>query len=406
MSAKQVSVVIIAACFVLVRAAGHQELQWKGKIEEEEGVKVIKNPKEPLYGEITLDLEEDLTIGNDADERYMFFRGVSSAVDSEQNIYVGDSGNFRIQKFDKHGNYLQTIGKKGQGPGEFEILSGIYVDSEDNLYVKGFQRISIFDKNSKLRSTIPLGTILNRWAITEDGNILGVTYTYGSYERSELKKNVVLINSQGVPIKTIASFLSEYGAFMIDGTALGAYNSYAPMLHLLPLNGNRSIYAWSPDFRLYVIDSTGDLLLIIDKDEPREKISQKEKMQVIEDEISLVKRTKRITLSESKVAKKYKFPDFKPLVTSILTDDLGNIYVFKFDREFIEKKELKYDFFNKEGFYLYRVNIPSIISFFIKNGCVYSTEYDRETGYARIKRYRIKNWDQIRKGARPFNRNQ
>jgi len=35
-----------------------QKPQWKGKIEYENGVKVIKNPREPLYGKITLELEE------------------------------------------------------------------------------------------------------------------------------------------------------------------------------------------------------------------------------------------------------------------------------------------------------------------------------------------------------------
>jgi hypothetical protein len=38
-----------------------QKPQWKGTIEEENGVKVIKNPNEPLYGEISFNLEEDLS---------------------------------------------------------------------------------------------------------------------------------------------------------------------------------------------------------------------------------------------------------------------------------------------------------------------------------------------------------
>ena len=53
----------------------NQKPQWKGKIEEENGVKVIKNPKEPLYGEITVELEEDLSIGNEEDENYAFLVG-------------------------------------------------------------------------------------------------------------------------------------------------------------------------------------------------------------------------------------------------------------------------------------------------------------------------------------------
>ena len=41
-----------------------QNPQWKGEIEYENGIKVIMNPQEPLYGKIEFELEEDLSIGN------------------------------------------------------------------------------------------------------------------------------------------------------------------------------------------------------------------------------------------------------------------------------------------------------------------------------------------------------
>ena len=59
----------IALIFLSVSAIENQIPQWKGTIEEEDGVKVIKNPNEPLYGEITFQLEEDLSIGNEEDEK-------------------------------------------------------------------------------------------------------------------------------------------------------------------------------------------------------------------------------------------------------------------------------------------------------------------------------------------------
>jgi hypothetical protein len=38
-----------------------QKPAWKGKIETGNGIKIMKNPKEPLYGEIVFDLDEDLS---------------------------------------------------------------------------------------------------------------------------------------------------------------------------------------------------------------------------------------------------------------------------------------------------------------------------------------------------------
>ena len=75
--------------------------EWQGTIEEVDGVTVIKNPKAPMYEELILDIEEDLCIGREDDENYQFYRASALAVDNEDNIYVADAGNSRIQKFNK-----------------------------------------------------------------------------------------------------------------------------------------------------------------------------------------------------------------------------------------------------------------------------------------------------------------
>ena len=41
------------------------------------------------------------------------------AVDGEGNVFVADSGNFRIQKFDSDGRFLTQWGSKGQYDGQF-----------------------------------------------------------------------------------------------------------------------------------------------------------------------------------------------------------------------------------------------------------------------------------------------
>jgi hypothetical protein len=64
------SIALFLFVFIIFVSAEQQKVQWKGKIEYEDGVEVIKNPNEPLYGEITFDLVEDLSIGNEDDENY------------------------------------------------------------------------------------------------------------------------------------------------------------------------------------------------------------------------------------------------------------------------------------------------------------------------------------------------
>ena len=52
------------------------------------------------------------------DENIAFHIPSDIVIDEQGNIYILDSGNHRIQKFDPEGNYLASFGRKGQGPGE------------------------------------------------------------------------------------------------------------------------------------------------------------------------------------------------------------------------------------------------------------------------------------------------
>ncbi|GBC75861.1 Serine/threonine-protein kinase PknD [bacterium HR07] len=70
------------------------------------------------------------------------------AVDAAGNVYVVDSGNHRIQKFDSTGKFLGKWGTRGSGDGQFETPIGIALDGSGKfIYVadKGNHRIQKFD---------------------------------------------------------------------------------------------------------------------------------------------------------------------------------------------------------------------------------------------------------------------
>jgi len=68
-----ITLVFFIATSMLLVSCGQQKAKWKGTIEEQDGVIIIKNPAEPIYSNDVFRLEEDLSIGNveeDEEEDY------------------------------------------------------------------------------------------------------------------------------------------------------------------------------------------------------------------------------------------------------------------------------------------------------------------------------------------------
>jgi DNA-binding beta-propeller fold protein YncE len=74
------------------------------------------------------------------------------AIGRDGNLYVVDGGNFRIQVFDAKGRYLQTFGTVGKQLGNFARPKEIATDREGNVYVvdTAFGNFQIFNAEGDL----------------------------------------------------------------------------------------------------------------------------------------------------------------------------------------------------------------------------------------------------------------
>ncbi len=67
-------------------------------------------------------------------------------------IVVADSGNLRVQVLTLDGSPVATIGKKGNAAGDFALPKGVAVDAEGHVYVVDarFENVQIFDQRGAL----------------------------------------------------------------------------------------------------------------------------------------------------------------------------------------------------------------------------------------------------------------
>jgi DNA-binding beta-propeller fold protein YncE len=79
-------------------------------------------------------------------------RGV--ALDSQGNVYVADTLNHRIEKFNRAGQALTTWGTEGSGDGQFKEPMGVAVDAQGNVFVADTwnHRVQKFDSTGKFVS--------------------------------------------------------------------------------------------------------------------------------------------------------------------------------------------------------------------------------------------------------------
>jgi 6-bladed beta-propeller len=80
-------------------------------------------------------LTEVLRLGSERGADDAFGRVMDVELAASGRIYVADDLNWRVSIFDRSGRLLRRLGRRGQGPGEFERPWYLAVDRFDSLFV-------------------------------------------------------------------------------------------------------------------------------------------------------------------------------------------------------------------------------------------------------------------------------
>lgn len=127
-------------------------------LSEEDEIKIWRNylKKYPLAKDaIELELLYSFPSKDLLEKDIYLWRPTNLDGDTSGNIFISDQKWSHIFKFGPSGNFLKTIGRKGQGPGEFMNPYCLTV-TEDFLIVSdtGARKIQVFDREGKYLKSI------------------------------------------------------------------------------------------------------------------------------------------------------------------------------------------------------------------------------------------------------------
>lgn len=371
------SILILFSILLISTSCGKQKEEWKGKIEVEDGVTVVKNPKEPIYDESIFSLEEELTIaGEEGKEGQMFMNIVSIDVSEDGTIYVLDGKAANIKVFDSSGKFLKTIGRRGQGPGEFGRPESFSITPRDEIAVNdpGRRSIQFLDKDGNFLRQIPVNQpFFIGPRFISNGDMIASYAIFGEEFKVVLDK----LDDKLEPLLTFSTIP------MLKPPKVHIF-LYRFVYDLRWEVTNKDEIIWgaltAPEYELYVHDSNGKLIRKITKEYDPVEITNVEYEKMTKEWFGKVPSSDRW---------EFIIPNNYPPFHTFILDDEGRIFVKKF--EGIENSKRIYcEVFDSQGRYITDIIFPiNMLPGLFKKGKLYTIEEDEE-GYRVVKRYKVK----------------
>ena len=169
------------------------------------------------------------------------------AVDSDGYVYVADSDNKRLQKFDSNGNFITKWGSFGSGDGQFSVTCGVAVDSDGYVYVADVynHRIQKFDSN---------GNFITKWG-SGGGGDGQFSVPYGVAVGSDGYVYVADTNNHRIQkFDSNGNFITKWGSF---GSADGQFN----VPYGVAIDSDGYVYVSDTyNFRIEKFDSNGNFI--------------------------------------------------------------------------------------------------------------------------------------------------
>ena len=360
--------------------------------------RIVNNSKEPVLPpgqRKKIVFREELTIGQaEGDENYLFEKNIQCTADEKGAIYVVNWDRKRIQKYDAAGKYLLTMGRLGQGPGEFQNIWSPEFDGKGRIYATDIvaKRVLFFDKeNGRYADAIKTGLQAGAVYLLPNGMYFssimghpeqaagGVSYStvYGIFDkdfklRTELHREKLQMRTpadRSDRAKMLAGIMSD--------------TAFKPILYPTVTRDGRIIIAYPATYEIKIFGDDGAAKLIIRKDDRPKPVTEAHKKYYFETAVmDFLASSQNNMAVKDDVRKAMTYPKYLPAYRTCVPMDNG--WYFVIEDTTLESSMI--DLFDDQGVYIgrFETSIPLDQLVFVK-GKAYAVA-DVE-GYKYIKRF-------------------
>ncbi len=357
-----------------------------------------------LYASGTIQLVPELIIDENSMEGKHFFQAVIEiALDEEGFVYVSDYQANNIKKFDASGVFIKTIGREGQGPGEFSWPWEIAV-SRGRLFVWDMRnmRICVLSSDGAFIKAVKIQIQDGRPEKLEalpNGNIVIEMEKIHYQDIDKPQDRTISIYSPTLELKK--TFYSQQvwnNKYMnIEGRFTNLPQPFAQLVHWGVSPEGQIAVGFPKAYEIELFNSEGSRLSSFEHRYEPVKVTEEDKKMFFSG-ISYSTSTSGGAVSRKQGApdsmvKNTVFPKFKPPFNSVFVDGEGNILVRLHGNE-RQKENFNFDAFRSDGSFIGNVQIFGEKTFLGQSGTVFEDHFvwmqDRdEDGLISIVKYRI-----------------
>ena len=360
--------------------------------------RIVNNSKEPVLPpgqRKKIVFKEELTIGQaEGDENFLFEKNIQCTADEKGAIYVVNWDRKRIQKYDAAGKYLLTMGRLGQGPGEFQNIWSPEFDGKGRIYATDIvaKRVLFFDKESgRYADAIKTGLQAGAVFLLPNGMYFsstmghpvqaagGVSYStvYGIFDK-DFKLRTEL-HREKLEMRTPADRSDR--AKMLAG--IMSDTAFKPILNPTVTRDGRIIIAYPAAYEIKIFGDDGAAKLIIRKDDRPKPVTEAHKKYYFETAVmDFLASSQNNMAVKDDVRKAMTYPKYLPAYRTCVPMDNG--WYFVIEDTTLESSMI--DLFDDQGVYIgrFETSIPLDQLVFVK-GKAYAVA-DVE-GYKYVKRF-------------------